>query len=79
MPNVVISTHCGLSEGHGRKGGNEDVGDIVRLGSNPYHADSVANPYGRYGNPYSPDSIDNQYGLGNPYSGNQLFAVPDDD
>ena len=50
-----------------------------RLSSNPYDTDSTSNPYGRYGNPYSPDSPRNPYGAGNPYSGNKLFVVPDDD
>lgn len=38
------------------------------LSSNPYDADSINNPYGRYGNPYSPDSVNNPYGAGNPYA-----------
>jgi hypothetical protein len=37
------------------------------LNSNSYDADSVANPYGRYGSQYSPDSINNPYGAGSPY------------
>jgi len=38
------------------------------MSSNPYDADSINNPYGRYGNPYSADSINNPYGAGNPYA-----------
>lgn len=38
------------------------------MSSNPYDADSINNPYGRYGNPYSADSINNAYGAGNPYA-----------
>lgn len=37
------------------------------LNSNPYDANSVANPYGRYGSRYSPDSVNNPYGAGSPY------------
>jgi hypothetical protein len=44
--------------------------------SNPYDPNSISNPYGRYGSPYSPDSVNNPYGIGNPYSGNQLYVVP---
>ena len=34
------------------------------LNANPYDANSVANPYGRYGSQYSPYSIKNPYGAG---------------
>ena len=34
---------------------------------NPYGANSMSNPYGRYGSPYSSDSLSNPYGAGNPY------------
>lgn len=37
------------------------------LNTNKYDADSVSNPYGRYGNQYSADSINNPYGAGSPY------------
>lgn len=49
-----------------------------KLSTNPYDPDSVSNPYGRYGNRFSPDSINNEFGAGNPYSGNQLYVVPQD-
>lgn len=39
-----------------------------KLSANPYDAESVANPYGRYGSPFSPDSINNPYGAGNPHA-----------
>ncbi len=35
---------------------------LGRLSDNPYEADSIANPYGRYGSRHSPDSINNPYG-----------------
>ena len=39
------------------------------LSFNPYDANSVSNPYGRYGSEYSADSINNPYGkYGSPYS-----------
>jgi len=42
---------------------------LGRLSANPYAADSVTNPYGKYGNPYSPTSVNNPYGkYGNPHS-----------
>jgi hypothetical protein len=42
---------------------------LGRLSTNPYAADSVSNPYGKYGSPYSPTSINNPYSkYGNPYS-----------
>lgn len=42
---------------------------LGRLNSNPYDAESVANPYGRYGSPYSATSINNPYSAyGSPYS-----------
>ena len=31
-------------------------------------ANSIANPYGRYGSQYSPDSINNPYGAGSRYA-----------
>jgi hypothetical protein len=36
--------------------------------ANPYDANSVVNPYGRYGSQLSPDSIDNPYGAGSRYN-----------
>jgi len=42
---------------------------LGRLSANPYAADSVSNPYGKYGSPYSPTSINNPYSqYGSPYS-----------
>lgn len=42
---------------------------LGNLSANPYDADSVNNPYGRYGSEYSQDSINNPYGqYGSPYS-----------
>jgi hypothetical protein len=38
------------------------------LNANPYDANSVSNPYGRYGSQYSPDSINNPYGAGSRYN-----------
>jgi len=38
-----------------------------KLSANPYDADSISNPYGRYGSPYSPDSINNPYGAGSEF------------
>lgn len=39
------------------------------LNNNPYDADSIANPHGRYGSKYSSDSINNPYGrYGSQYS-----------
>jgi hypothetical protein len=49
-----------------------------RLSTNPYAQDSISNPYGRYGSQYSSDSITNPYGAGNPYSGNELYVIPQD-
>jgi hypothetical protein len=47
----------------------EDGTYLGRLSGNPYDAESVANPYGRYGSRYSPDSVKNPYGrYGSPYS-----------
>ena len=40
------------------------------LNANPYDANSVANPYGRYGSQYSTDSINNPYGAGSRYNQN---------
>ena len=43
------------------------------LSANPYDANSVSNPYGRYGWRFSPDSINNPYGQwGSPYSPNSV-------
>ena len=42
---------------------------LGNLSANPYDANSVSNPYGRYGSPYSADSIKNPYGkYGSRYS-----------
>ena len=35
---------------------------LGNLSSNPYDANSVGNPYGKYGSEYSSDSINNPYG-----------------
>ncbi|MGD9868359.1 MAG: hypothetical protein AB7I59_25630 [Geminicoccaceae bacterium] len=48
-----------------------------RLSDNPFDSESTSNQFGRYGNPYSPDSINNPFGAGNPYSGKELYVVPD--
>lgn len=37
------------------------------INASPYEANSMNNPYGRYGSSYSPDSFNNPYGAGNPY------------
>ncbi len=42
---------------------------LGNLSSNPYDANSVGNPYGKYGSEYSSDSINNPYGkYGSQYS-----------
>lgn len=42
---------------------------LGRLSADPYAADSVSNPYGKYGSPYSVYSINNPYGkYGSQYS-----------
>jgi hypothetical protein len=42
---------------------------LGNLSSNPYDANSVSNPYGRYGSEQSADSINNPYGqYGSRYS-----------
>ena len=42
---------------------------LGNLSSNPYDANSISNPYGRYGSEYSADSINNPYGkYGSQYS-----------
>ncbi len=42
---------------------------LGRVNKNKYDADSIANPFGRYGSKYSPDSVNNPYGkYGSPYS-----------
>lgn len=47
-------------------GANRFLGEV---NANRYDADSIANPYGRFGSPYSPDSVNNPYGqYGSPYS-----------
>ncbi|MEX1118107.1 MAG: hypothetical protein WEB60_04860 [Terrimicrobiaceae bacterium] len=52
---------------------------LGRLSSNPYLADSISNPYGRYGSPYSSTSINNPYSrYGSPFSSmspNNPFAT----
>ena len=35
---------------------------LGRLSNDPYAADSISNPYGKYGSPYSGTSINNPYG-----------------
>lgn len=47
-----------------------------KLSTNKYDADSVSNPYGKYGSKYSADSIKNPYGAGSPYSNNKLYVIP---
>jgi hypothetical protein len=39
---------------------------LGNLSSNPYDANSVSNPYGRYGSPYSNDSPNNPYATNPP-------------
>ncbi|WON74038.1 hypothetical protein [Nitrosospira sp. Is2] len=42
---------------------------LGNLSSNPYDANSVSNPYGRYGSEHSSDSINNPHGqYGSRYS-----------
>jgi len=42
---------------------------LGNLNTNPYDANSVANPYGKFGSKYSPDSINNPYSkYGSVYS-----------
>ncbi len=42
---------------------------LGRLNKNRFGADSISNPFGRYGSKFSPDSINNPYGkYGSPYS-----------
>jgi hypothetical protein len=35
---------------------------LGNFNADPYDADSISNPYGRYGNPHSLDSVNNPYG-----------------
>ncbi len=37
-------------------------------GGSRYDANSINNPYGRYGSQYSPESINNPFGAGSPYA-----------
>ncbi|MCH7805215.1 MAG: hypothetical protein IH937_14195 [Acidobacteria bacterium] len=47
----------------------EDGTYLGRLNRNRFDADSISNPFGRYGSKFSPDSINNPYGkYGSPYS-----------
>ena len=47
----------------------EDGAYLGRLNRNRFDADSVSNPFGRYGSKFSLDSINNPYGkYGSPYS-----------
>lgn len=58
---------------------------LGKLNNNRYDADSIANPYGKYGSKYSSDSINNPYGeygskysnksWNNPYASEQPFVV----
>ena len=42
---------------------------LGEMNANPYDANSISNPYGKYGSPYSPTSIKNPYSkYGSPYS-----------
>jgi hypothetical protein len=42
---------------------------LGRLNANKYDAESVSNPYGKYGSEYSPTSVNNPYSTyGSPYS-----------
>ena len=42
---------------------------LGEMNANPYDANSISNPYGKYGSPYSPTSINNPYSkYGSPYS-----------
>lgn len=42
---------------------------LGEMNSNPYDANSINNPYGKYGSPYSSTSIKNPYSkYGSPYS-----------
>lgn len=58
---------------------SEDGTYLGRLSANPYDADSVSNPYGRYGSAYSPTSIHNPYGRYgseySPMSPNNLYST----
>lgn len=55
---ILVSTNAmskmGLYDSHGGYHGD--------LSANPYDANSVSNPYGRYGSKYSGESINNPYG-----------------
>src|SRR5687768_886965 len=61
---------------------------LGNLSANPYDADSVNNPYGRYGSEYSQDSINKAYGqygspssndsANNPYATNPPMIYGDD-
>src|SRR6266481_7151201 len=55
---------------------NQNGQYLGNLRTNPYDPNSISNPYGQYGSPYSPNSLNNPYGAGNPYSGNNLYVVP---
>jgi len=47
----------------------EDGTYLGRLNKNRFDADSISNPFGRYGSKFSPDSINNPYGkYGSPHS-----------
>ena len=55
----------------------EDGAYLGRLSTNPYAADSTANPYGKYGNPFG-NTITNPYSTyGNPYSSKKVFIFGD--
>jgi len=42
---------------------------LGEMNANPYDANSISNPYGKYGSPYSSTSIKNPYSkYGSPYS-----------
>jgi len=70
-PNMKISMMCVMVlalAGAGPALAEDEY--LGKLSSNPYEADSTANPYGAHGSPYSADSINNPYGTyGSPYSG----------
>jgi hypothetical protein len=41
--------------------------DLGKLSANPYDAESISNPNGRYGSPYSAESINNPNAAGSRY------------
>jgi hypothetical protein len=66
MKTLMLALLLAITTAHADERNDKYLGD---LNANQYDANSVNNPYGRYGSPYSPDSINNPYGrYGSRYS-----------